>query len=240
MNILAIDTTTNQLLVAVKKGDILYKNQPQTTMKHLEVALPQVDYVLNEAKIELKDLDYIAVNVGPGSFTGIRIGIATAKGILCVNKDIKVVPVNSLEILAYNVVKQKQKQDFMVVIPSTLEKFYSVLFKDEKQVEAKIITKKELEEVKDIPVYSYTNSPNIEAVEDIDFIEYVEHLIKANTTSTINELKPVYMSLCQAEEELLLKEKKNSGVWDFPFKQWSLWWNVWVAWKLFWRQRTYA
>ena len=100
----------------------------------------------------------------------------------------------------------------MVVIPSTLEKFYSVLFKDEKQVEAKIITKKELEEVKDIPVYSYTNSPNIEAVEDIDFIEYVEHLIKSNTTSAINDLKPVYMSLCQAEEELLLKEKKNSGV----------------------------
>ena len=150
MNILAIDTTTNNLLIAVKKGDRIYKNQPQKTSKHLEVALPQVDFVINEAGIELSDLDYIAVNVGPGSFTGIRIGIATAKGILCVNKDIKVVPVNSLEFLAYNVKVQKQKQDFMVVIPSTLEKFYSLTYKNGELIDSRIITRKELEEVKEI------------------------------------------------------------------------------------------
>ena len=47
MNILVIDTTTNNLLVAIKKGEVVYKNKPQTTSKHLEVALPQVDYVIN-------------------------------------------------------------------------------------------------------------------------------------------------------------------------------------------------
>ena len=217
MNILAIDTTTNNLLVAVKKGDRIYKNQPQKTSKHLEVALPQVDFVINEAGIELSDLDYIAVNVGPGSFTGIRIGIATAKGILCVNKDIKVVPVNSLEFLAYNVKVQKQKQDFMVVIPSTLEKFYSLTYKNGELIDSRIITRKELEEVKEIPVYSYQATQNIEQLEDSDFLEYVEYLIKSGVSGAIGDLKPIYMSLCQAEEELLLKEKKNNGVWDFPF-----------------------
>ena len=69
----------------------------------------------------------------------------------------------------------------MVVIPSTLEKFYSVLFKDEKQVEAKIITKKELEEVKDIPVYSYTNSPNIE----VSYEALVNRYISNPITSAI-------------------------------------------------------
>ena len=135
MNILAIDTTTNQLLVAVKTNGKLFKNQPQKTMKHIEVALPQVDYVLNEAKIDLKDLNYIAVNVGPGSFTGIRIGIATAKGILCVYNNIKTVPVNSLDFLAYNVIKQSKEKDFVVVIPSTLEKYYSVLYKNGERVD---------------------------------------------------------------------------------------------------------
>ena len=209
MNILAIDTTTNQLLVAVKTDEKLFKNQPQKTMKHLEVALPQVDYVLDEANIDLGDLDYIAVNIGPGSFTGIRIGIATAKGILCVYNNIKTVPVNSLDFLAYNVIKQTGKKDFIVVIPSTLEKFYSVTYKNGERVDSKIITKTELGEISDLPIYSYEESEGIKAVKNIDFIEYVEYLIKNNKVGSIIDLKPVYMSLCQAEEELLKKENKN-------------------------------
>lgn len=209
MNILVIDTTTNNLLVAIKKGEVVYKNQPQKTSKHLEVALPQVDYVVNEAGINLSELDYIAVNVGPGSFTGIRIGIATAKGILCVYKDIKVVPVNSLEFLAYNVKEQKKQQDFIVVIPSTLEKYYSLTYKDGKLKESKIITKKEIDEVKDISIYSYQEANNIQSISNLDFIDYVESLIKSGKYGDIRDLKPVYMSLCQAEEELLKKEKNN-------------------------------
>ena len=212
MNILAIDTTTNNLLVALKKGDKVYKNQPQKTTKHLEVALPQVDFVLNEGDIELSQLGYIAVNVGPGSFTGIRIGIATAKGILCVNKDIKVIPVNSLEFLAYNVKEQFKVKDFMVVIPSTLEKFYSQRYVAGALTDSKIITRKELAEVKDIPVYSNLAGENILEILNTNFLEYVEYLITTNKSGTIADLKPIYMSLCQAEEELLLKEKKNSGV----------------------------
>ena len=212
MNILAIDTTTNNLLVALKKGDKVYKNQPQKTTKHLEVALPQVDFVLNEAGVELSQLDYIAVNVGPGSFTGIRIGIATAKGILCVNKDIKVIPVNSLEFLAYNVKEQSKLKDFMVVIPSTLEKFYSQRYVGGVLTDSRIITRKELAEVKEIPVYSNLAGENILEVLNTNFLEYVEYLITTNKSGTIADLKPIYMSLCQAEEELLLKEKKNSGV----------------------------
>ena len=209
MNILAIDTTTNQLLVAVKKENELFKNQPQKTMKHLEVALPQVDYVLGEAKLTLDDIDYIAVNVGPGSFTGIRIGIATAKGILCAYNNIKTVPVNSLDFLAYNVIKQSKEKDFIVVIPSTWEKFYSVTYKDGEKVDSKIITKNELSEISGLSIYSYQENENIKAVENLDFIEYVEYLIKNKKTGSISELKPVYMSLCQAEEELLKKENKN-------------------------------
>ena len=102
MKILAIDTSTNILSLAIadEKG-ILIKFHEENTMKHASSLIPTIDKLLGKIKIKLKDISAIAISIGPGSFTGLRIGVATVKGINMA-LGIPIVAVPTLDVIAYN------------------------------------------------------------------------------------------------------------------------------------------
>jgi tRNA threonylcarbamoyladenosine biosynthesis protein TsaB len=82
MLILAIDTSTDLGSVALTDaGTVLVEISASVRARHGEVLLPHVEHALGLAGRSMADLDLIAVGVGPGSFTGCRIGVATAKGL---------------------------------------------------------------------------------------------------------------------------------------------------------------
>ncbi len=102
MNILAIDTSSEQLcVVLVRDGDEISRNVSVGKTGHSKILMSEVDALLCEADITLDALDAVAVVVGPGSFTGIRIGVATATA-LAFAKNLKRIRVTSFEVLAYN------------------------------------------------------------------------------------------------------------------------------------------
>ena len=70
-------------------------------LKHSEKLMPAISSVMDSSGLDYGDLDVLAVTAGPGSFTGLRIGIAAVKGI-CQASGKKVIPVSTLEALAYN------------------------------------------------------------------------------------------------------------------------------------------
>lgn len=106
MNILAIDTTGKHLTVALKaKGEWNVVFNKQCNLNHSIVINRQIDDMVKQAGISYADIDVCACNVGVGSFTGIRVGIATIKG-LCFASTKKLVSVNTFEILAYNTQEQ--------------------------------------------------------------------------------------------------------------------------------------
>ncbi|MGB1876490.1 MAG: tRNA (adenosine(37)-N6)-threonylcarbamoyltransferase complex dimerization subunit type 1 TsaB [Rhodospirillaceae bacterium] len=82
MRVLAFDTTTSACSVAVCKDDET-KAQFHDPMVHgqAEALIPAIENTMKEAGVTYADLDRIAVTVGPGSFTGVRVGLATARGI---------------------------------------------------------------------------------------------------------------------------------------------------------------
>lgn len=97
MNILCVDTSNKVASVSIFKEHEFIKEELSNDQKtHSEKLLPIIDDLLKEEKMDIKDIDIFAVCVGPGSFTGIRIGVATVKGMAqALNK--KVISVTSLQ-----------------------------------------------------------------------------------------------------------------------------------------------
>ena len=102
MKILALDSTANTSTVAVLENDKLvsvYTANIKNT--HSETLLPMVKSVLETLRLTVDDMDAFAVSEGPGSFTGVRIGVATVKG-LAFGRGKKCVGVSTIEALARN------------------------------------------------------------------------------------------------------------------------------------------
>lgn len=99
--LLAIESATSWLSVAVLRGEtLLAEASPEDTGPHAERILPRVDAVLEEAGCRVSDLDAFAVSIGPGSFTSLRVGLATVKG-LAFGSSRPIVAVPTLEALAF-------------------------------------------------------------------------------------------------------------------------------------------
>ncbi|KGX84307.1 tRNA (adenosine(37)-N6)-threonylcarbamoyltransferase complex dimerization subunit type 1 TsaB [Pontibacillus marinus] len=102
MNVLAIDTSNQPLGVAVLKNSQVVAEYTKNIKKNHSVQLmPVINQLMSEAGLQPSELDRIAVANGPGSFTGIRIGLTTAKT-LAWSLNIPIVAMSSLELLAYN------------------------------------------------------------------------------------------------------------------------------------------
>jgi tRNA threonylcarbamoyladenosine biosynthesis protein TsaB len=127
MLILALDTMSLTASAALWRDEVIvaqyFLNSGHT---HSTTLLPMIKHMMETSGVSLDDVDLLACAVGPGSFTGIRIGIATLKG-LCVGKNISCVGVSSLEAMAYGM----RGVDGIVcpVINARRTQFYSSLFR---------------------------------------------------------------------------------------------------------------
>lgn len=102
MKILAIDTSATAASVCLsEENKILGEFFTNTAFTHSRTLVPMVEQVLKTTDTGIDELDYIAVNAGPGSFTGVRIGVAAVKG-LAFKNNIPCVSVSTLESMAYN------------------------------------------------------------------------------------------------------------------------------------------
>ena len=98
---LAIETATSQVAVAVgRPGEQLAAIALDRGRRHGELLAPSIQTILRLAAVHIRDVERLAVDNGPGLFTGLRVGVATAKA-LASALGIEVVPCSSLDILAY-------------------------------------------------------------------------------------------------------------------------------------------
>ncbi len=108
MYILSVDTTAKTaacaLCLVTEEGKLFPVSESvlNSTLTHSESILPMIDFCLKNARANLSEIDVIGISAGPGSFTGVRIGISTVKGLAFANEKIKCVPVSALEALAFN------------------------------------------------------------------------------------------------------------------------------------------
>ncbi len=114
MYILAIETTGPFCSVAIinEKKQLIDSLRATETMSHLSELIPMISQLLNKNNISKKDLNYIACSIGPGSFTGIRIGVATTRA-LAQTLGCKCIGVSSLEAFMENKNIEKVRETYL-------------------------------------------------------------------------------------------------------------------------------
>lgn len=93
MNLLALETSTERLSIAILRGENAFTRDVDAGQRHSELALPLLQELLTEARLTLQDFDAIAFGQGPGSFTGVRIACGLSQGLaLGIGKSVVPVP----------------------------------------------------------------------------------------------------------------------------------------------------
>tara|TARA_B100000768_G_scaffold136470_1_gene127421 strand:- start:399 stop:1076 length:678 start_codon:yes stop_codon:yes gene_type:complete len=156
-HILNIETSTKNCSVSIAKNGALIslKEINNGGYSHAEMLHPLITEALLESKLTINQIDAIAVGKGPGSYTGLRIGVSAAKG-LCFANDIPLISINSLEILAHTI--PIDKGTIIPMIDARRMEVYSAIYDESftliRETKAEIIDKSSfIDELQNHTVY---------------------------------------------------------------------------------------
>lgn len=217
MKILAIDTSSKICSVAILENDeVIDELNLDDGKTHSENLMPLVDEILKKNKIDIKQIEMLACCVGPGSFTGIRIGVASVKPIAEVLK-IKLASVTSLETLARNVQNEdtivslidarnnqvyagifdsnyNQKEEYIAddinVVIDILRKYENITVVGDGAILHKNLLSENLENIK-------FAKKNVQSASNVGKIGYKK--MQENKLLTADEIIPIYLRKSQAE-----------------------------------------
>lgn len=240
MKILAIDCTAKPASVAVlEDGKVLSSAYTNTGLTHSETLVPMVDSALKHAHLTLDTIDSFAIDAGPGSFTGVRIGVAALKG-LVFSDEKNCMAISTLESMAYNFQGLPALESFLIcpAMDARRQQVYTALFEwrggevhrlmEDKAIPIAVLL--ETLESYHRPVLFVGDGAilcqNASAESDLDTILAPEQLRYQNAVAVAacaeakrkageplvgsDEILPVYLRAPQAEREL--KKRKEQQV----------------------------
>ena len=123
MNVLAIDTSSKACVLGISTEKQDYTDAEILDRTHSKEILPRIVKLLHRAGLESAELDLIVYGQGPGSFTGLRIGIGVVQG-LAFGLDVPVVPVSSMGCLAQAAFRKHQHKHCVVALTARQEEIY--------------------------------------------------------------------------------------------------------------------
>ncbi len=202
MRFLIVDTTSSNLIVSIiddKKIKYFYSGLVKSDMSTL--VLPLIDKGLKESNLLVDDIDKIIVSVGPGSFTGIRIGVTISK-IIAWSLNKAVIPISSLELMATTDVDTKYVVPIIDARRGNV--FAGIYDRDLNNVEKdSLISFNDLKEKlnDNYTIVSRDNFDDSKKV-DVDLLKIVEKYYNSKGINPHN-LNPNYLKLTEAEENRL-------------------------------------
>lgn len=228
MKILAVDTSAVCASVAITEDEkIISLCQTNAGLTHSRTLLPMIDSALKNSETDLDEIDFFSVSAGPGSFTGIRIGIAAVKG-LCDAKNRRCLPVSTLEGLAYNLAGQSVIA--CCVMDARCKQVYTALFDIEGEKVTRLCEDKavSIETLgKELSAYNkklvfvgdgaeichralgYEIAPPVLRYQNAASVAFAakKHYEEDGKSVSASEVMPVYLRLPQAERELKAKKQ---------------------------------
>lgn len=231
MIILAVDSSGLTATVAVYADGVILASQSVNNKKtHSQTLLPMIKEMMEHSGLELSDIDAVAIAEGPGSFTGLRIGAATVKG-LCLALNKPVIPVSTLAGLAYNlagtdgvicpIMDARRKQVYTAlycVDNNIIEVIEEPAAKGIDELVNEIKNYSKVTFVGDgVPVFAeliasklgdaaYFAKPHMLLQNAGSLAVLAAKLYEDGVTVSADEFEPVYLRLSQAEREKLERE----------------------------------
>ena len=151
--ILAIETTTDICSVSLHKNKEVLDIKENSLRKHSTLLAPFTDEIFKNSKFNISSIDAIALSIGPGSYTGLRIGLSFAKGIsFSLNKPI--IPINTIESLNYDI----DDFNYLVAIHAYKDYFFVQKYKEGKK--NKLTTFETMDKIKNSNKNIYGYFPN--------------------------------------------------------------------------------
>ena len=148
MNILAFDTSTEKFSICILKNNRVVLNLSKILNKtYSKFLIPILKKSLEKTKLDIKEINCILISLGPGSFTGIRIGIAAAKGLGIPHK-INISGFNNMDILANSINDNIKEKRIVTIIKSKKSDYYFQVFDSKKKP------------IKEISFFSINNLPS--------------------------------------------------------------------------------
>lgn len=200
MKYLAIDVSGDYLAVICRNDDIIkskYLKMPG--VKHSVSLMTVIEETAKEANLDLRQVEFFSSTTGPGSFTGIRIGVATIKGFSDAYYK-PVLPVTTLEAIAYTDISGKN----LSLIDAKHEHFYAQAFHNGSvSVAPSFISKEDVLKLqKDYKLLANGLIDGL-LVKSVDIINGLKNAVENNLdriSDDVDDLKPFYLRLSQAEE----------------------------------------
>lgn len=203
---IAICSATQNALISLEIGGNKHFIELDEKVKHSENILPCIENLLLKAEKTLFDNDVFAVVVGPGSFTGIRVGVALVKG-LSAGSGQKVVPLSTLEFMAYTYIKNNKPNENFGIVMNALSGFifFCEFNKEGKKVgEEKLITKDELEilDIEKVGLESEDIATKKVRLTSQNLLDFAILAKERGDAIDAHKLVPVYLRKSQAEDNL--------------------------------------
>lgn len=196
-NFLAVDTSSRYLTVVAQKGEkTVLRHLPECAMQHSVILMDEIDKALNEISLTPAECDFFAAVVGPGSFTGIRIGIATVKGLaLATGK--RFLAITSFDLIAYNVADE----NFYAVIDAGRGSYYACGYADGGKtviLQPCYLSGESVSALK-FPLYGFEDLP-LSHYKKVDIKNCLHPAVCANSARLTDDIHALYVRKSQAEE----------------------------------------
>ena len=203
--ILALDTATEACSVALlHQGNITFEDElsPRT---HTQLILPMIDGLLKNAHLSIKELDYLVFGRGPGSFTGVRVGVGVAQG-LAFGAELKVVPISNLTTMAEQAYQELGATEVIALIDARMNEVYFSQVKEQVCSPECALEQFQLDDEKitvvgtgwvAYPQFAEQNLPLVISEITLPSAKYMlalaEQEIEKGNVKSVDEIEPVYL-----------------------------------------------
>jgi len=198
---------SDSAFIVSKTADYMSPEELGNVNKSPDKLIHCLNYIASLPEVNLNEIDAVSVTIGPGSFTGIRVGIAIAKGIAD-SLEKKIIPVNNFELTLNRLTKIEKDKKYCILIESKLPEYYYSIIKDNTEIKSGFIQINEINTIIDNKIcivgnfsheiigklhyFSVSSIKNLKS-ETETMAEMSKKLFESGIVCGSGEIKPLYL-----------------------------------------------